>query len=819
MTKHFPRQLEWIRSQMRELNLAQKQSIIERSMTDSRRTDLVKIAVIDSGVDVAHPDLIDQIEYRVQEGRIVGAGFDIMGAGPFASHVLVDPTLFAFGAERIDNGRIVNPLDSPLALLKEIDSEFKRHLIGGIQADADLRNSFFAKLTAENFTIAGFNAYLGNQEAAKAMLEHYIESKSNNKVINPRSTEILNDQLLSKALKVAQTPHFWKFDTIDHAPDPLGSAPIFEHFDKFYELVSRSLREVNQKYNYEENLKKVAQFLEPKEVINPERFKVPEQVLRALLFNHVGYHSIDPIKAIEAGLQKSSRYGHLSFEEGLRQYYRDIAAEYENIRGRLNEYSKETREILESKKESIHSLKALIESYIELRHNPSEYRRLLLNLRRYYYRTNHPYISEKSNANSHGTHVAGIVAKQHENIRVIPIRVMTETFAVHESREESSKNQFMLWFNQFKNSVYYPPLKKMILKEYGISNEVSDAELTKHLEAFMRDNKLNLMFVQEVIEAVNAAGAAKAKIANVSLGTTFRKGHTQAKQMASVAEDIFAEIARYQIGKAMIEKAPGTLFVVATGNDGGWLDGVSKTGFPVGITSLRLIEVAKQHSLPSAPNNRLKNLLAVGSVSVNGNLTSFTNILIDPNTPQIFSTGEEVAAPVPGKDKTLSDQLNSPQLKPLRIFFETLQSTSMEINSGSGESFYDLLAKRELQKILLDTSPAMIAHLESPINRQKMSGTSMATPTVTGLLGSLVAKKAQALRLDSRELYLHPDFAPERLIQEAMAVARSNQMSQIVTVKMLLDGIKTWQHQETNLGTQKIHRMLRLRCESVYISL
>jgi hypothetical protein len=115
----FPRQLENLRSQIRELTVREREEILKRLELDKNNPQIIKVAVIDSGVNIAHPDLQAQLDYRVVDGRIVGAGFDVMGRAASGTHVYVDPTIFAFVSEGVRKGKIYGTNQSPLDFLKK----------------------------------------------------------------------------------------------------------------------------------------------------------------------------------------------------------------------------------------------------------------------------------------------------------------------------------------------------------------------------------------------------------------------------------------------------------------------------------------------------------------------------------------------------------------------------------------------------------------------------------------------------------------------------------------------------------------------------
>ncbi|MGE0631898.1 MAG: S8 family serine peptidase [Pseudobdellovibrionaceae bacterium] len=786
--KKFPRQLELIRAQMREIPVKEQEKILERIEKDALRQDLLRVAVIDSGVDVAHPDLRAQLEYRATDGHLAGAGIDIMGHGASGSHVYVDPTFFAFGAESIRDGKIVNPPESPLAVLKKTNDLFAQTLLEKIQNDPDLRSSFFANLNLENIGLLTFEQIRDNSGRT---LESYKVLKAKGEFINPQNLETKSAEMKYEMI------HGWSLNPTNHRIKALDSLGKFEHVDKFIQAVNESFEKINKDLSYDRNIKNLQTFLQAqKPEVKITQAEVFGVLQKNLSFVKWGIDTFDPINRFEAMFKGIEKYKGLSIGQSLELYAEELASDFKE-KLKDPKTTKKEKQTLEAGLKQIQSLAHAGKLIDELKNDPDAYNKMRSNIRRHVYRTEHPYLSAEGNTNSHGTHVAGVIAKQDPNVRILPIRVTTSTITVAQDRKAEIVDRFLTDFEKWMESPLIQELKKVIAAEYGdvrASDNVIKRELRKYLEA----NTLNAVFIDEVLKAVEAAGQNKVKLANVSLGLTFKKDHSLDARLSSYVQDLFSEFTRYKVGQTIEEKAKGTLFVVATGNDGGWVDGVSKSAFPVGITSPRLLKLAKEKGLPEAPNNSTRNVLAVSSINKNGTLTPFTNILIDPRIPQIFSTGEEIMSLVPAKDISRVDKLLETKFRSLEmakglIATDQISDRVNRLKMGGEPTVEDQIADREKEYIMdVLKSLRILVQANEPIDRVRMSGTSMATPTVVGILAEYLIKKMRVEKISAADLYNHPAFSPEVIVKEMMAMAKLSPQSEVLTIKMLVDGIKTW---------------------------
>ncbi|WP_413584168.1 S8 family serine peptidase [Bdellovibrio sp. HCB274] len=775
----FPRQLEWMRSQVRELTQKERDAIVIRQEQDARRSDLLRVGVIDSGVDIAHKDLQAQIDYRIVDGRVAGAGIDVMGNGPSGTHVMVDPSLFAFGAKQIKDGMIVEPVESPLDLLKRSNEIFVEHFYDSIQNDPELKESLFAKLPKESLSLRGA------MEITKLLtIDDYIDRirKAGGKTATPEELKDIK-------------PFDFYTGPDKYIPNMIKYASNLEHGTRFYEVMKDSLEALDQKTGFNKNFDNLFSYLKVQQnqaLLGMDRMQATEFLNPAFNMILWGADAFDPLSQLERQIKADSKYDGKTPIEVAEMIISEAKPAYEAL---LNnpDTKKEDKEALRKAVKNIENLRSVAKALEDRQKDPSAALKMRSDLRRYVIRTQHPYLASDSNSNSHATHVSGVIAHQNSNVRIVPIRVTTGPVALAPARQKALNQQYLAEFREWLQLPIVTELVSVISKEYsGLKMTPKRAEslLKDYLET--QKGSLDAVFINDVLRAIEAAGVQQLKLANVSLGTTFQKDHSLANKRESMVNDLFSEFVRFKIGRAMNEKAPGTLFIVATGNDGGWLDGVTKAGFPVGITSTRFLEIAKQKGLKDTPNNAVKNILAVGSINVNGTLTAFTNILIDPKVPQIFSTGEEIYSSVPAKNSENSEKLVS------KGFDGVSKAQKLVEKSFESLPFSERLAQQNKvfrNTMMIDSfqkSMAIQLHLEAPLGRQNMSGTSMATPTVTGILANYLVEKMAKEQISSRDVYLHPSMMPEQVVKDVMAMAKTSPHSSVITIKMLNEGIKKW---------------------------
>jgi len=137
-------------------NSAQLKIILEKD-----RSGMFLVGNIDGGMDPFNDILLEQTDWQVENGRVVGFGTDIMGGDYWPHPAVVDPSLFAFGAEDLDEDeKIFNEHPDPLDLITRINERFMELLLGEIKKREALKDSAFGFLNPSNFSIFGASQIL-----------------------------------------------------------------------------------------------------------------------------------------------------------------------------------------------------------------------------------------------------------------------------------------------------------------------------------------------------------------------------------------------------------------------------------------------------------------------------------------------------------------------------------------------------------------------------------------------------------------------------------------------------------------------------------
>jgi subtilisin family serine protease len=821
----FPQMLQDIANQKHEFSVSVMDRIRERVKKDKVNFNTFKVGVIDSGIDLVHPDLIDQLSFELDSnGKVVKVGADVMGSDAFPSYVMVNPELFAFGAKGVEGELIVEPLGSPLGFIKQINDAFLKKLLEQIEANPKLNSSLFNRINNQNITVLG--AYYAFEDYKKELvLDAYKERVQQNKP-GYNAGKVLTDQQLKNDGFSTQAKYetFIKelnfdFNSSQNLPNAIWMfASRFEHFGEFYQVLGRVLAEIETEFKLKNNIRTFEKFADSKvsaslrsrglrsSVIKDQQ---RDSLLAAAAFVLKGYKNFDPVVELKSVLAKITGKPDLGIRESIDLYNLEMQSRFDALKGR-QDLSQEAQEALRDFEKNFSRQKGILNELAKIEDNTKEAKQLNFFLRQRAVRVNHPYImSGETVSNSHGTHVAATVARQNPDIRIYPIKVVTQSISANQKAKklkETNLTEMQLWLTRPEIQI----LLKQVLTEYGISR-MTDAAVLKEIDTYLKGNSLNLIFMDEIYKAIKESGDRKLKLVNVSLGTVFEKNFkiSAEQRKQGVATDLFAEFARWKMGATIRESAPETLFLVASGNDGGWIDGVSRTAFPVGITSRRLDLISKANpALPGAPNNLVRNVIAVGSINPNqSTMTQFSNLIIDDKIPQIFSTGEEVQAAVPGRTTSFTSEVEA--------ITDRIKSISYFPEDGKDGVAYDDSTKSQLndlaQAINIQDGVTQLAkpillgifNSKYPVTRARMSGTSMATPTATGLIADFLIKKAQSLGVRPNDVYNHPEFSPAKIIEDVLRLSKSKSVSRNFTIQTLIEGIKTWEVQDQVRKGQK----------------
>lgn len=762
--KNVPKHLLRLQTQKADLTPTKENQIIKRIKEDSQRSDLVTVAVIDSGFDLYHPDLINQIQFSVKDGKIVGAGHNFMSNQPFASHYAIDASLYSLLASKTSFQTIERLKDqgNPLTFLKELNDEFRKYVIDGIKKDPELGKSYFGFIGENSFHFLSFQNDLKYYDI---YIEEYEKNKMENELIGLESKPTENFFIKKKKeLDLLKTNGFVM--NFSGETPPVFNTNV-EHYDKFIALVRSAAKAIESKHGIQLRIENLARFSNIDYSNNKVKAidKAIERISETMPLLLFGEKIHDPLARIEQELMRNPGYENLSLTEALSKYKADIEL---NIKEYDFYYKDQNQKEIKALKEALYVVDNLINAFDALAKDEKAKIRYLSELRKLTYRSHHPFLAPYSSSNNHGTHVAATIAAQSKNVRILPVVITTTTRSLTDEEFNLLQKEFFDNLQEFKKDSYYSLLLGKLYSEFPDSRALSERTIDKLLLNYIKANKLNLVFISEFIKSIKYVGESNAKIVSVSLGTVFEKKIGSSQWKESLVEELFSEFMRYKAGEYIEKYAKNKLFLIASGNDNAWIDGVTRTAMPVGIVSQRLYEIALKNNLEHSPNNRIDNILAVGSVSEFGYLSQFTNFSIG-KIKQIFSVGEDVVAAYPRNT-------NNDRSKKLALKLMDIESGVLPIKLSSYDN--KNMQLKELPNIQLYKEIATFVRLSFEVIRGKMSGTSMATPNTSGSLAKRILEMMKFLNVNSKQLDSHPEFTPTKLIAELFKMGAPLPISQ-----------------------------------------
>ncbi len=799
-----------------------RQRIVKRLKEDQYKSrQLLRIALIDTGVEPFHPNLIDQIDFNFEDkkGRL-RMGKDIMGQDYFASSNLIDPSVFAFGA-KLQGPLIEQYVENPLGLMKKMNDRFLNILITEMNSNPQFENTLFRdKFTRDSMNIFGaYSLLMPSSDDPK-----YQEKKGT--LIKGKRNYAIKDKESGKYLynakeihNIYDRPWFVNSETgLMGFVQGTSNLVLIEKGFEFLELISESFQKVNNELKVIDAMKSYKEFVEKRS--NGNSLSLSEfirDLSRMLYYKNYGVNSFHPIRDWVANIYDSL----ISDPEKEQRILTEKFTVKPNELFKMVEYgfkkSEEVYQFLEKNVDSlekgieapqlvVEQLKVLAELFKGYRKNASKNVKFnLVDLlsphatvpfssesRRQYFFAYHPYIA-KSSKNSHGTHVALTGSVQNKNLRVFPIRVITSPAYLSPEQQKEMKSIFKV---DFKKWLKLPLVIKGLKERFG---DVIDFSSKSHgVESLMSllNTTIDLSFKREIlrytasselIEAIKEVGKQKIKLVNISLGGEF-SNHVSSQFKESVEERVsnsyrflLYEYYKFRIGETILKHAQQTLFIVAAGNEGRWTDGQSRSTLPGNISSLWLAE-HETSKKDVAPNNRVNNILTVGSLDRKGKaLSPFTNIPVYTRN-LIFARGETVLAAGVAYDSLIMQEIMEHALPGA-----VNRASTLDLNEDLIKQFLvkkGYLTRQEAsdsrkfhsQKRLFenyirvshDTLKIQTVHLLNKYrpNTMSMTGTSMAAPSVWGYIANFVQKEMVKRGLSSEEVWFHKDFSPKELIRE-----------------------------------------------------
>lgn len=774
----------------------------------------VSVAVIDTGVDYQHPQMYQQIKYTQQNGKIVGAGIDLMGVDTWGHPNLINPLLYSLVATKIEKGKLVGVKADPIQWIADVQKEFSTKLVAAVQANPKLANTVWAKKVIPESFVA-----FSMVDFVKSATD-YAKSPNRPPVVNEANR---NDatiiQKYGKKRIDALLDGTWVADSSSGYPTQASSSffdfiNVFslEGLEEFTAVVKTVYTEVDAKFQVGARLKLYNQYYDLLEDNNTTKTNLGSDIVSAWYKLRFPAASSSVLALIENTCLSATPATRTRLQtetltnvqkvalarQGLVSRFQVIAKMYQ-LQLQLGGINSSTKKQIE---ESIKQLPKYVAMYDEVFKSKPHFAQYLdckmdkfrlsskdPGLTQFQVKRNHPYVSDHSEGATHGTHVAGIIAKQSKKIDIVPVRVVTDsTQGVPEVMLKVRANfdaGFKAWYA-------LPEVKKAVSAfiQAKMGGLIAPENVLSSMKTYMDDNFINnyldYLFFEQIKQAIAYVGRNKVKVANMSLGTSFEKGilnPTNAGNESRVnnfLNFLTYEYFKYAVALTVEKYAANTLFVIASGNDGAWIDGRSRSGLPCDLTSPMMPN--------TVPNNRLKNILCVGSIDENHDLSSFMNLPLT-GVPFVLSYGEAVLSTMKmtacdGASQSMSEDygklamLSTPGIDVSESNYDQLLKDggfwSVELPDEDIETTRQR-AYSALQMYLFDdvsNIPSATAQTRCMSQKRpsaRMSGTSMATPAVAGWIARSLVPEMNKRKLTEEQLYNLPEFAPEKIIESLRA--------------------------------------------------
>lgn len=797
------------------------------------KTGRIKVAVIDSGFDYLHPELVNQTHLDIEDGKLVGIGMDFFAKDRFAHANMATPNLYAFTAKDIIEGRIVkdDELEAagivPLTLMDNLNTLFMNQLISAIKEHDILKDSLFTKIEGSEFNVFQAAGVIANESNPFNTMTYekqhnIVKEQFPEGIINKDTKTIeienkyhplgINDEELRKILHMP-----W----ISHNGFPFVNS--VEHFDVFLNVLKEQFASFETSHKIVERMKNYHRFTAAKNAKKYEHNVTSSQLVS--IANNLSNkftsfknenRSSDSIYSLAYDMcQKmdDEKFAILNNEEAaqsektriVQEYFSKMRDNYKFAVDRNHELSPdELGNQLNKKRMDKHlSIADSILSYYPEEafycHNLSKN---LSPMKEFYTERYNPYVDSNGTDNSHGTHVAGTILKQSDLIDIVPIKVVTQSIAgTPEKVDQAFQAYAELLENYFSSSKDHVDVaKNKILPFYdALDSELELPEKDQIIAAMLKrtdknSNFFNFNFVDQIEDSVKYIGENKIKLANISLGWSSQQSPIRMNKtdnLLSGIKFVMFEAFKWKVRMAMESYAKDTLFVIAAGNSSQWIDGFSNQVLPCVLSNPEIALRRDANSLRDMPN-----ILCVGSMAErNGQdwASSFTNIVID-DLPFIFSYGENVFAPIKTTSCRMTDEIYKDRFAASYMVptpFDNEQSfkfAESKIRAALGKSaddeidFSDEDVMKKINEVLAEIKQAtgVIPNLVGNVGRTRlcheeklsmgfMSGTSMASPHSAGYIAAKLAAEMLAAGKTNDEIYSDPAYSPMAIVNKIQA--------------------------------------------------
>jgi subtilisin family serine protease len=796
----------------------------------------LKVAVIDLGVDYNHPALSGKIALDILDNKVVSVGRDVMGDDAFAHPNLINPSLFAFGAKDVVDGLIIEPTADPIGAIDALNAKFMAQLTAAVQAHPVLKDSLFKNINEKSMSVLGAYSLIkvspldqSSYESAKKG-EYLTNAKQREKAQEARIKADEEPELrfmLDRPWLISSTKGYPTFDAEFESARSLW---FIEDADLFFNLLVSEFATFDAAENFSAKVGTYLKYQNARESANSQDAKQNlEAVLTELQTTWYKLKSNFEADNLVTKFAQSfcSRMVSNEAYKSLRDDSIDASQKdliIENEMNRLFNIGSEANQIIADNRDTF-GISESNESILRQASYPG-YKTSALNfiqnlggfkvfdcsdfrpkndLQADYVKFQttyrHPYLSQESASASHGTHVSGIIASQSKDISIVPVRVTTQSALTTPAQREAMKIQFKQDFSAWlMDPVVFKGIQdKFAPFKFEATDPAVATDSKRYVEAVLsvfaskidevaEESPLDLIFINDIVKAIEYVGQQKIKVANVSLGTSFASAPasdvpaTDRSNVSSLFNFLRFEYSKTVVATALKKNAENTLFVIAAGNDGSWVDGKSRSALPCDLSSPYFQKF--ESSGQALPNNKIDNILCVGSIGPKDELSSFTNLTIT-DVPFVLSYGEAILSSIrTGDCQGNAEEFALKEGKGFRYpnFNDNPVSDALYeklglIDPASADENQHRFAARIVATALDKFVPTFnyMRNAASCYEESKfvghMSGTSMATPAVAGYVGKKLAEELRARSLKEQDIWANPDFSPKAIVQRMFADA------------------------------------------------
>lgn len=813
-------------------------NIVKRVEADKLRKDLITIAVIDQGVDIGNKEIRDRVAFDIKNGKVVGAGYDFIGADNFASAVLLDPWIYAIGAKginalgQIQGARGVrqenqkkNPEDHPINILVSQNDALVQQLMEKIRSNPNLSSTFFTKLNPQNTNIIGLLGLLGFSINTEVITQLKVAGA----LVKPNmNTAVFADQPEIKVThdfansswimsKSTGLPDFFSHVTLETL-DGLDS--LINEMKSLYTPENKIFAEFMNNTKLASTYFKIHHFapgVNKTQIISYTFAKFSEQIAikkQGSMASDASYNLLLELRAQKirnpnldwSTLVENALAVYRKVYIGLAQHP-DSQREFSEVATFLNAFSsadEAEKFLLERNKEFNYDqhVKSLNESgrWHWIKGVSSQ-------IRKYFVRVSHPLLHRESIRSDHGTHVSGTgIPYLGDKYRILPFRVNLGLVTANKSLQEEMVKKNLVAMNEwFKKPLVARAIKSQ-LEKIGMNLSNVNVETTagaEQLARFMIEQYKNNLRTDvsrrgivgqvlhwEISSAIEQIADKKVTIANLSLGGMGEQPEHRPsmdrlpEKLANQLDFIFMEFQKYTIAEAVVTKGKNTLFFMAAGNSSNFSDADIRSNYPADLRSKWLNEHAKPGDF--VPGEKTDNVVVVMSLNEHGKPSNFTNAIFTNKT--IFAIrGEDVLSQT--FTHNLSGALNTiatkaPWLQNAARMLSTLDPDDGrldDIKRYFNLTTEDILSNRE---IIIKALRAEILHLALKGNDAtvRMDGTSMASPSAASVTGEHELRfRAAALNgagLSEAEAYGKEGFLPTDIIKRMQMAGKWTQIGE-----------------------------------------